>query len=131
MSVEVDATEVYKALREVKANVQRVESPALRKAGEYAQEKLRQNTPYWDGTKSNGKRGSYMQEHAKDHVVTSSVKNGLIEVGYDKDVSWRMHFIEFGTIKQRPKGFVQKTQKQIEKQVTQIIADEVKRRLGF
>ena len=83
MSVEVDATEVYKALREVKANVQRVESPALRKAGEYAQEKLRQNTPYWDGTKSNGKRGSYMQEHAKNHVVTSSVKNGLIEVGYD------------------------------------------------
>ena len=43
MSVEVDATEVYKALREVKANVQRVESPALRKAGENAQEKLRQN----------------------------------------------------------------------------------------
>ncbi|EPI2235535.1 HK97-gp10 family putative phage morphogenesis protein [Enterococcus hirae] len=42
-----------------------------------------------------------------------------------------MHFIEFGTIKQRPKGFVQKTQKQIEKQVTQIIADEVKRRLGL
>ncbi|MCO7396461.1 hypothetical protein NI447_04980 [Enterococcus lactis] len=49
MSVELDATEVYKALREVKANVQRVESPALRKAGEYAQEKLRENTPYWDG----------------------------------------------------------------------------------
>ena len=102
MSVEVDATEVYKALREVKANVQRVESPALRKAGEYAQEKLRENTPYWDGKKSNGKRGSYMQEHAKDHVVTGSVKNG-----------------------------VQKTQKKKKKPVTHIIADEVKRRLGL
>ena len=33
MSVEVDATEVYKALREVKANVQRVESPALERLG--------------------------------------------------------------------------------------------------
>lgn len=131
MSVEVDATEVYKALKEVKANVQRVESPALRKAGEYAKTELEKNTPRWDGKKSNGKRGSYMQEHAKDHVVTGSVKNGTIDIGYDKDVSWRMHFIEFGTIKQDPKGFVQKTQKQIEKQVTQIIADEVKRRLGL
>ncbi|ERK34229.1 head-tail joining protein [Enterococcus faecium CRL1879] len=131
MSVEIDSSEVFKALRELKTSVKRVENPALRKAASYAKTELEKNTPRWDGKKSNGKRGSYMQEHAKNHVVTSSVKNGLIEVGYDKDVSWRMHFIEFGTIKQRPKGFVQKTQKQIEKQVTQIIADEVKRRLGL
>lgn len=131
MSVEVDATEVYKALREVKANVQRVESPALRKAGEYAKTELEKNTPRWDEKKSKGKRGDYMLEHASDHVVIGSVKDGNIDVGYDDDVSWRMHFIEFGTIKQDPKGFVQKTQKQIEKQVTQIIADEVKRRLGL
>ncbi|KEI55710.1 HK97-gp10 family putative phage morphogenesis protein [Enterococcus faecium] len=131
MSVEIDSSEVFKALRELKTSVKRVENPALRKAASYAKTELEKNTPRWDGKKSNGKRGSYMQEHAKDHVVTGSVKNELVEVGYDKDVSWRMHFIEFGTIKQDPKGFVQKTQKQIEKQVTQIIADEVKRRLGL
>ncbi|CAH2261230.1 hypothetical protein ACOSJ1_CBNAJBGD_00826 [Enterococcus faecium] len=131
MSVEIDSSEVFKALRELKTSVKRVENPALRKAASYAKTELEKNTPRWDGKKSNGKRGSYMQEHAKNHVVTSSVKNELVEVGYDKDVSWRMHFIEFGTIKQDPKGFVQKTQKQIEKQVTQIIADEVKRRLGL
>ena len=131
MSVTVDSSEVIKAFKVLKANVKRVENPALRKAGEYAQDKLQANTPYYTGKKSSGKRGSYMKEHAKDHVVTSNVKEGLIEVGYDKEVAWRMHFIEFGTIKQQPQGFVQKTQKQIESQVTDIIANELKRRLGL
>lgn len=131
MSVEIDSSEVFKALRELKTSVKRVENPALRKAASFTKTKLEQNTPRWDGKKSNGKRGSYMQEHAKNHVVTSSVKNGLIEVGYDKDVAWRVHFIEFGTIKQKPQGIVQKTQKQIENQVTEIIANELKRRLGL
>lgn len=131
MSVEVDASEVFKALRQLETNVKRVENPALRKAASYAQDKLKQNTPYWTGKKSNSKRGAYMQEHAKNHVVTGSVRNGTIDVGYDKEVSWRIHFIEFGTIKQKPKGFVQKTQKQIENEVTNIIANELKRRLGL
>lgn len=131
MSVEIDSSEVFKALRELKTSVKRVENPALRKAASFTKTKLEQNTPRWDGKKSNGKRGSYMQEHAKDHVVIGPVKDGNIEVGYDDDVSWRMHFIEFGTIKQKPQGIVQKTQKQIENQVTEIIANELKRRLGL
>lgn len=131
MSVEVDATEVYKALREVKANVQRVESPALRKAASFAKTKLEQNTPRWDEKKSKGKRGDYMLEHASDHVVIGPVSNGNVDVGYDDGVAWRIHFVEFGTIKQPPQGIVQKTQKQIENQVTEIIANELKRRLGL
>lgn len=131
MSVEVDTSEVFKAFRQLETNIKRVENPALRKAASYAQDKLKQNTPHWNGKKSNGKRGSYMQEHAKNHVVIGPVKDGNIDVGYDNDVAWRMHFIEFGTINQPPQGIVQKTQKQIENQVTEIIANELKRRLGL
>lgn len=131
MSVEIDSSEVFKALRELKTSVKRVENPALRKAAAYAKPKLEQNTPIWTGKKSNGKRGSYMQEHAKNRVVIGPVKDGNIDVGYDNDVAWRMHFIEFGTINQPPQGIVQKTQKQIENQVTEIIANELKRRLGL
>lgn len=131
MSVEIDSSEVFKALRELKTSVKRVENPALRKAAAYAKPKLEQNTRYWTGKKSSGKRGSYMKEHAKDHVVIGSVKDGNIDVGYDDDVAWRVHFTEFGTIKQPPQGTVQKTQKQIEDQVTEIIASELKRRLGL
>lgn len=131
MSVEVDATEVYKALRELKTSIKRAENPALRKAASFAKTKLEQNTPRWDGKKSNGKRGSYMQEHAKDHVVIGPVSNGNVDVGYDDEVAWRIHFVEFGSIKQPPQGIVQKTQRQIEDQVTEIIANELKRRLGL
>ena len=35
MSVTVDSSEVIKAFKALKANVKRVENPALRKAGEY------------------------------------------------------------------------------------------------
>lgn len=131
MSVEIDSSEAFKALRQLKTIVKRAETPALRKAAAYAKPKLEQNTAYWDGKKSNGKRSSYMQEHAKDHVVIGPVKDGNIDVGYDDVVAWRVHFTEFGTIKQPPQGTVQKTQKQIEDQITRIIANEYKRRLGL
>ena len=131
MSVEIDTSEAFKALRQLKTIVKRAETPALRKAAAYAKPKLEQNTAYWDGKKSNGKRGSYMQEHARDHVVIGPVKDGNIDVGYDDVVAWRVHFTEFGTIKQPPRGTVQKTQKQIEDQITKIIANEYKRRLGL
>ncbi|MDT2526029.1 HK97-gp10 family putative phage morphogenesis protein, partial [Enterococcus raffinosus] len=54
-----------------------------------------------------------------------------VDVGYDDEVAWRIHFVEFGSIKQPPQGIVQKTQRQIENQVTEIIANELKRRLGL
>ncbi|XIK87581.1 hypothetical protein N8C69_09095 [Enterococcus faecium] len=47
MSVEIDSSEVFKALRELKTSVKRVENPALRKAAAYAKPKLEQNTPVW------------------------------------------------------------------------------------
>lgn len=131
MSIEIDSSEAFKALRQLKTIVKRAETPALRKAAAYAKPKLEQNTAYWDGKKTNGKRGSYMQEHARDHVVIGPVKDGNIDVGYDDVVAWRVHFTEFGTIKQPPQGTVQKTQKQIEDQITRIIANEYKRRLGL
>ncbi|MEQ7168399.1 HK97-gp10 family putative phage morphogenesis protein [Enterococcus avium] len=131
MSVKIDSSEVFKALRQLKTNVKRVENPALRKAASFAQKKLEQNTPYWDGKKSKGKRGDYMFEHSKDHVVVGPVQNGKIDVGFDEDVAWRMHFIEFGTVNQPPQGTVQKTEAQIENQITEIIANELKRRLGL
>ena len=84
MSVEIDSSEVFKALRELKTSVKRVENPALRKAAAYVKPKLEQNTPVWQEKKSKGKRGDYMLEHANDHVVIGPVKDGNIDVGYDE-----------------------------------------------
>ncbi|WOZ56197.1 type I neck protein [Brochothrix phage BtpYZU02] len=80
-------------------------------------ETLEKNTPVYDSKKYQGKRGKYMFKHAKDNVVFGSPKNGEITVGFEKDVAWRVHFLEFGTIRQSPKPFIQKTQQEMATEV--------------
>lgn len=53
----------------------------------------------------------------------------LVEVGFNSDVAWRMHFVEYGTIKQQPQPFMKQTMKDIENQVATIIQTEMRRRL--
>ena len=67
----------------------------------------------------------------KDHVVYSkpTVNKPVSEVGFDKQVAWRAHFVEFGTIKQPPQAFIQKTMRDIENKVADIIQSEMMRRL--
>lgn len=107
----VDTSEVANGLKKIQKSIRKAEKEALTEAANHVANKLEQNTPKSkDGT-----------DHAKDHVVQSTVKDGMAEVGFDKEVAWRMHFVEFGTIKQRPQGFVQKTQTQVEQEVVEII----------
>lgn len=125
-----DFSEAYKALKKLSKNVDRDVNQIMDKeVAPFVVKEMEKRTPKWDASKYQGKRGSYMLKHAKDHVVASKVKDGRIEVGYDDDVAWRMHFIEFGTIKQRPQHFVKKTLNAIEDEVQDIIAREIKRRL--
>ncbi|UVX34516.1 MAG: virion morphogenesis family protein [Bacteriophage sp.] len=128
----VDFKEAYKAINKTEKQLEKAQRESLIKAGEYAANTLEKNTPYYDGKKyQRNKGGAYDKEHAKDHVVTSKpTKNKpLVEVGYDSDVSWRMHFVEYGTIKQRPQPFMKKTMKDIENEVATIIQKEMQRRL--
>lgn len=117
----VDVIEAQKALKQAQKNISKVQNKALEEAEKLIADKLKENTPVWNGSKSQGKRGAYMLEHAKDHIVYSKVKNGMAEVGFDDEVAWRVHFVEFGTIKQLPKAFVQKTQIQVEQEVIDLI----------
>lgn len=107
----VDTSEVAKGLKKIQRSIRKAEKEALTEAANHVANQLEMNTP-------KSKEGT---DHAKDHVVQSSIKDGMAEVGYDKEVAWRIHFVEFGTIKQRPQGFVQKTQSQVEQEVVEII----------
>lgn len=129
MSSTVDFSEVYKALGNLDKKVNSSVNASLKKASEYGEEVLKSNTPKWTGSKSKGKRGTYMLKHAENSIVSSGVKNGQLEIGYAADVAWRMHFIEFGTIKQAPQAIVEKTTNQIDKKVTEIIKEELSGRL--
>lgn len=109
-------------IAKIQKKLRKSEKQAIDEATDFIAKKLEENTPVFSGKKYNGKRGEYMQEHAKDNIVKSTAKDGYAEVGFNDSVSWRVHFTEFGTIKQRPQGFVQKTEKQVEQEVIEIIS---------
>lgn len=122
-----DVSEVIKALQKTTKTIDLKVNKAVNEATPVAKRVLIKNTPYWDGTKYLDKnRGSYTKEHMKDHVVYSKARQGQAEVGFDDVVAWRAHFTNFGTIKQRPQNFIEKTIKELENEVGQIILRNLK-----
>lgn len=117
----VDFSSVYKALGKTEKELEKSMIKSVEAAGEYASKQLKTRTPIDYDTKT----------HMKDHVVHSkpTAKKPISEVGFDKKVAWRAHFVEFGTIKQDPQAFIQKTMKDIESAVADIIQSEMMRRM--
>ena len=117
----VDFSSAYKAIGKTEKQFEKAAVKAVEVAGEYASKQLKTKTPIDYDTKT----------HMKDHIVysKSTAKKPISEVGFDKEVAWRAHFVEFGTMKQNPQAFIQKTMKDIENKVTDIIQSEMMRRL--
>ena len=117
----VDFSSAYKAIGKTEKQFEKAAVKAVEVAGEYASKQLKTKTPVDYDTKT----------HMKDHVVYSkpTVNKPVSEVGFDKQVAWRAHFVEFGTIKQPPQDFIQKTMKDIESKVADIIQSEMMRRM--
>ena len=117
----VDFSSVYKALGKTEKELEKSMIKSVEVAGEYASKQLKTKTPIDYDTKT----------HMRDHIVYSkpTVNKPVSEVGFDKQVAWRAHFVEFGTIKQPPQAFIQKTMRDIENKVADIIQSEMMRRL--
>lgn len=120
----VEMDEVFKKLQKTKKDLGRLVNKAVNSATPIAESKLKKNTPHWDNKKyMNKSRGSYTKTHMKEAIVSTKARNGVVEVGFNGDVSWRVHFVEFGTVKQKPNAFVQKTINEIEKEIEDVIAN--------
>ena len=117
----VDFSSAYKAIGKTEKQFEKAAVKAVEVAGEYASKQLKTKTPIDYDTKT----------HMRDHIVYSkpTVNKPVSEVGFDKQVAWRAHFVEFGTIKQRPQPFIKTTMKDIENKVANIIQSEMMRRL--
>lgn len=117
----VDFSSAYKAIGKTEKELEKAMIKSVEAAGEYASKQLKTKTPIDYDTKT----------HMKDHVVYSkpTLNKPVSEVGFDKQVAWRAHFVEFGTIKQDPQAFIQKTLKDIESKVADIIQSEMIRRM--
>lgn len=117
----VDFSSAYKAIGKTEKQFKTAAVKSVEAGGAYAARYLRVKTPVDYDTKT----------HMRDHIVFSrpTANNPVSEVGFDKQVAWRAHFVEFGTIKQRPQPFIKTTMKDIENKVTNIIQSEMMRRL--
>lgn len=117
----VDFSSAYKAIGKTKKQFETAAVKSVEVGGEYASRYLRVKTPVDYGTKT----------HMRDHIVYSkpTVNKPVSEVGFDKKVAWRAHFVEFGTIKQDPQPFIETTMKDIENKIANIIQSEMMRRM--
>nr|DAM42406.1 MAG TPA: type I neck protein [Caudoviricetes sp.] len=118
----VDFKSAYKYLNNVDKRIVEAQLKSTELATDYAAKHLKSKTPVSD----------INSDHAKEHIVYSKPNKGnpMSEVGFDKEVAWRVHFVEYGTIKHDPQPFMQQTMKDIENKVTSIIQNEMRRRLS-
>ncbi|KKC49534.1 hypothetical protein VE23_24855 [Paenibacillus sp. D9] len=103
----------------------RVESKALRAAGEVMAADMRQRAP---------KSARDTNLHLKDHIQVSNVrrKEGTkyVLIGPDKKVSWRAHFPEFGTSRQPATPYIAPAYHAKKREALQILADELRKGLA-
>lgn len=121
----VDFSQAYKAINKTKRSAETIAAKGVNFAAEYAEKELKKRTPQYNSPTSD-------KIHAKDHTaVKKATKNNLTaEVGFDKEVAWRIHFVEFGTIKQKPQPFIQRTMRDVENEVGDIIQKYLKEALN-
>lgn len=128
MTIEFNGmNQLDKNLRKLALSEKKVRNQAVRKAGQAFAERLERNTPV---DREARRKGSGV--HMKDDVQISGVnQEGIISVGYGKETSWRVHFIERGTIKQRPQGFIQQTENEMQGRILEIMQNEIRKGLGL
>lgn len=127
-----DFGDVYEQLNKLR-NLERDENKIMNKIAPIVAEDFEKVIPVWNGDKSKmvGTRGAYMKEHMRDHVIYSKAKNGMVEVGFDDEVDWRVHFTEYGTINQRPQLFMEKFIEKEQDKVRGLVFDEINKSVGL
>ncbi|MCM3367866.1 HK97 gp10 family phage protein [Bacillus safensis] len=91
---------------------------------------------YADGLEKNTPKSilSGKHEHLKDHIVYTKPKvdgEMYVSIGYDKEVAWRVHMTNWGTIKQRPQHFIERTENEFKDVIMAKIQEVYMKGLGL
>ena len=119
--------ELVKKIDSLEGEVDKDVSKALKAGGEVIAKQLETNTPTGDSHRLLSLKGNVKVSNTrKDRdtgqqfvVINYSTKN--------PDVQWRVHFVEFGTIRQRPQLFMTKTFEQTQSKAQEAIFNELKK----
>jgi len=124
--MEVDGMqEIQKRLSQLGTKRNRTENKAIRAGGNILAETMSNEVPVSDVN----------HEHIRDNIAVSGVKRSTgipnVEVGPNKEVAWRAHFLEFGTIKMMPNPFISRSASVSKNDVNEAIRQELKKGLGL
>lgn len=120
--------EILRAVRQrLEAGSARVERNALKAAGETVAGSMRQKVAVSNLSYARHTR------HTRDNITVSGIrrKDGLkyVLIGPNKKVSWRAHFIEFGTSNQSAQPFIEPAFREKKDEALQILAEELRKGL--
>lgn len=113
---------------------QNVLNKALLKAGEVLAAELEENTPKQnerDGQIDRKTRAGHAHMQSNVVFALDEHEEGKVLIGYTKDVAWRVHFPELGTIKQRPQGFMERTTNSSMNKAVKVLERELRKGLGM
>ncbi len=126
-SFDIDMDQVLSQLDVLDDSVNRSTNRILRESAEPLKETIEQNVNRSDG--STHRRG---EGHAQDDVVIGRVSMEardrdykFVQVGYDR-TNWRMWFVEFGTVYQRPQSNIQRSIPQAQGAVLNIQVEKLR-----
>lgn len=129
MSVEVKfegMQELLNKVEELGKKGSNIEGKALKKAGEFLAEEMKNEII---------SRGLVRTGKLRDSIDVSRIKTKqgqkYVEVGPNKETNWRAKFIEFGTSKMRANPFMSPTFEKNKEEIQEIIKNELKKGLGI
>lgn len=109
--------------RRSESAAKRVESKALKAAGEAMADDMKRRAPY----------SSLDKIHLRDNIVVTNVrrKDGVkyVLVGPNKRVSWRAHFPEFGTTKMAATPYITPAFIAKRREALEVMAEELRKGL--
>lgn len=110
--------ELMQKVEKMGKGAKRAEKKAVKVAGEYFAEKLKENTP----------KSLINKDHAADNILVVENKDG-VSIGFHQDHFYMM-FVEFGTSKISPNPFMARTFdneiNEIQKRMASVINKELK-----
>lgn len=89
---------------------------AVRNGAEAFRETLVKNTPISKSDKEMSDK-EHLFRHTKKGNLKAATGEFQQDVGYDKEIGWRAHFPNSGTVKQKPQHFVEKSREQAKSEV--------------
>lgn len=117
-------SELIAALEKLDKSEERKARKATRDGATIFQDKLKANTPVASYGDHSGM--TPLAEHTKKGNLRTAGGEYEVDVGYDKEKGWIVHFPNAGTAKQKPQHFIEKSREDAKTEVLAKFVEDLK-----